>query len=429
MRQAPAYSVSYFALFTVYGVASPYLQILLRNLGYGPAAIGLYLSLFEIVGILGPLAVARAADAARRRKGALAFSAGLVLVSLPGLAFRLPAWVTALALAVFALGLKSLVPVMDSEGMAFAQASGRKSAYGRLRVMGSMGFMTAALGLQALPAFAGGPPWVIALALAATAVFFLCTLPFLGRPGAEGSRTPAAGSDAPGHEAGAAAAAPHAAAARRFDPVFALGLVIIALGRFAIAPISSFISIWASEELHFASVGAVWAIAAAAEIPLMLLASSIIPRTGAMGAIAVSSAALVVRLAIYAFFPSAAGLVARTAPPLPLLRPLPARGRGLRGRAGPARTPRHGHGRLHGTRRGPPRRPRLRPRRLRDRGGRLSAPLPLLHRLCARVPRPLCGHAQAILRPLARLRRPAQWMQKEATPRGGLLAHCGFRAQ
>ena len=310
MRQAPAYSVSYFALFTVYGVASPYLQILLRNLGYGPAAIGLYLSLFEIVGILGPLAVARAADAARRRKGALAFSAGLVLVSLPGLAFRLPAWVTALALAVFALGLKSLVPVMDSEGMAFAQASGRKSAYGRLRVMGSMGFMAAALGLQALPAFAGGPPWVIALALAATATFFLCTLPFLGRPGAEGSQTPAAGSDAPGHGAGAAPAAPHAGTARRFDPVFALGLAIIALGRFAIAPISSFISIWASEELHFASVGAVWAIAAAAEIPLMLLASSIIPKTGAMGAIAVSSAALVLRLAIYALFPSAAGLVA-----------------------------------------------------------------------------------------------------------------------
>jgi len=315
MKSHRTFSVSYFALFAIYGVATPYLQILLRNLGYGPAAVGLFLSLFEIVGIVGPLVLARLADGMGRRREALALSAVLILVSLPGLAFKAPVLVTGLALVVFSLGLKTLVPVMDSEGISFAQASGKATSYGSLRVMGSLGFMAAALGLQAFPAFSGGPPWAIALALAATAVVFLATLPFLGR---RERPSTAAAADAMGEtesplspraEPGAAAGAGTRTEARRFDPVFVLGLVVMALGRFSIAPISSFISIWASEELRFPAVGLVWAIAAASEIPLMLLASRIIPKTGTMGAIAISSLALVARLCIYAFVPTAAGLI------------------------------------------------------------------------------------------------------------------------
>ena len=308
MKSHRTFSVSYFALFAIYGVATPYLQILLRNLGYGPAAVGLFLSLFEIVGIVGPLVLARLADGMGRKREALALSAVLVLLSLPGLAFKAPAWVTGLALAVFSLGLKTLVPVMDSEGISFAQASGQATSYGSMRVMGSLGFMAAALGLQAFPAFAGGPPWAIALALAATAIVFLATLPFLGRRESTAMR---ADMDAMCETSTTPRAEPRAATggraeARRFDRVFVLGLVIMALGRFSIAPISSFISIWSNEELHFPAVGLVWAIAAASEIPLMLLASRIIPKTGA---IAISSLALVARLCIYAFVPTAAGLI------------------------------------------------------------------------------------------------------------------------
>lgn len=315
MKSHRTFSVSYFALFAIYGVATPYLQILLRNLGYGPAAVGLFLSLFEIVGIVGPLVLARLADGMGRKREALALSAVLVLVSLPGLAFRAPAWVTGLALAIFALGLKTLVPVMDSEGISFAQASGQPTSYGSMRVMGSLGFMAAALGLQAFPAFAGGPPWAIALALAATAIVFLATLPLLGRrerppsPATTTAMGETAARTSPPVAPDAATGGGTRAEARPFDPVFALGLVIMALGRFSIAPISSFISIWASEELRFPAVGLVWALAAASEIPLMLLASRIIPKTGTMGAVAISSLALVARLCVYAFVPTAAGLI------------------------------------------------------------------------------------------------------------------------
>ena len=318
MKSHRTFSVSYFALFAIYGVATPYLQILLRNLGYGPAAVGLFLSLFEVVGIVGPLVLARLADGMGRKREALALSAVLVLLSLPGLAFKAPVWVTGLALAVFSLGLKTLVPVMDSEGISFAQASGRATSYGSMRVMGSLGFMAAALGLQAFPSFAGGPPWAIALALAATAIVFLATLPLLGKREGQPlqAETAAMGEtevrlppDAEPGEGAATGTGTHAET-RRFDPVFALGLVIMALGRFSIAPISSFISIWASEELRFPAVGLVWAIAAASEIPLMLLASRILPKTGTMGAVAISSLALVARLCIYAFVPTAAGLIA-----------------------------------------------------------------------------------------------------------------------
>jgi hypothetical protein len=55
----------YFLFFAIYGI-TPYLQVILRKLGYSPAAVGLFLGLFELVGIAGPIVLARKADALGR---------------------------------------------------------------------------------------------------------------------------------------------------------------------------------------------------------------------------------------------------------------------------------------------------------------------------------------------------------------------------
>ena len=81
--EAGRFSLAYFMLFAVYGIISPYLQILVRGLGYGPAAVGLLLAFYEIVGILGPLVLARLADRYGSYRLALVASSGAVILALP----------------------------------------------------------------------------------------------------------------------------------------------------------------------------------------------------------------------------------------------------------------------------------------------------------------------------------------------------------
>lgn len=317
------YSLSYFTLFAMYGVVSPYLQILVRGLGYGPAAVGLFLALFEIVGILGPIFLARRADASSKRKPALVAAAFCILGALPSLVLIRQPLVTAVSIALLAIGVKTVVPVMDSAAVAFlasgagnaggagnngaGKAGGAGNAggvggggrargtkgYGSLRVMGSLGFIAVALLLQAIPGFDRSPPWGIALWIAGTTALALVCLAFLPEAAA-----PARGEDRGSRER------------RRFDPLFALGLVIIGFGRFAMAPVNSFVSLYATEYLKLDAVGGLWALAAATEVPIMLVAGAVIMRIGPMAAIAISTAAVATRLAVCALFPTAGGLVA-----------------------------------------------------------------------------------------------------------------------
>jgi len=293
------YALADFALFSIYGVLNPYLQILLRNLGYGPAAVGLLTALFEIVGIFGPLVLTLRAESPSRggrpasRKRALVAASLAILASLPLLSVHGSPVATAAALCILAVGAKTVVPIMDTEIVSAVAAGPGRGGYGPIRAMGTAGFICVALALQAIPGFDRSPPWVMAACVGATAIFFLATtfaLPSSDR---------------------ADAAAP---AARRpprpFDPVFVLGLAIIGVSRISMAPIQSFLSLYASDELGLDVAGGLWSISAAAEIPLMLVAAPIVARIGPMTAIAIGSGAMVLRLVAYAAFPSFGGIAA-----------------------------------------------------------------------------------------------------------------------
>jgi PPP family 3-phenylpropionic acid transporter len=302
--QTVRYSAAYFALFTIYGVTSPYLQILIGNLGYRPAAVGLFLALFEVVGIVAPLWISHLADRAGLHRPALAMAGGAILASLPLLVLLPTPLATGIAIVSLSLGVKTIVPVMDSAAVAYlavrdtdtsvvaATAKRSKGGYGGLRVMGSIGFIVMALAIQTIPGIDHSPPWMLALCVAGATLAFLTSLIFL----------PEAGHGRPGK------AGPVSRSSRRIDPVFALGIVIIGIGRLAMAPVNSFSSLYAANYLHIDAVGALWAVATTAEVPFMLLSSRIIERTGTMTAIAISTAAVGLRLGIYALFPTAAGL-------------------------------------------------------------------------------------------------------------------------
>jgi len=300
------FSLVYFVLFTLYGVATPYLQILVQGLGYGPAAVGFLLGLFEVAGLAGPLLLGGLSDRARSPRPVLL---GLALASMLALLplILVPRFlVTMLSLALLAVGIRTLIPFTDAAAVAFGEASGRRrgsAGYGKIRVFGSAGFIVTAVVLQSIPGFDKSPPWRIAVYMAVGAAAFCASLLLLPKAGTVAAAVAGEG----------AAAGPRPrtlGGIRGIDPVFLLGVAVIALGRIAMAPITSFLSLYVVDDLKWNAVGALWALSACAEMPLMVLAGGIIRRTGAMGAIAIASVAVALRLAIYAIFPSPGGVIA-----------------------------------------------------------------------------------------------------------------------
>jgi PPP family 3-phenylpropionic acid transporter len=300
------FALTYFALFAIYGISSPYLQILLRGLGYGPAAVGIFLGLFEVVGIAGPYLISKGVDRSGTFRPALFACALLTCAPLVPLVLLRGPLATALCLAVLALGLRSMVPIMDASTVAMTTV--RKGwDYGVLRATGSAGFVVIALVLQLIPGFDDGPASRIALWIGAAAAAFGLSIFLLPESGRGRGKTSAAARTMPqssGWE-------PHVGLpARRWSGTFVLGLVVIALGRLAMAPVNSFFSLYLVDEVKWNAVGGMWALAASAEIPLMMLSGRIVAKMGPMRATMLGTAAIALRLAIYALFPNPAGVVA-----------------------------------------------------------------------------------------------------------------------
>ena len=251
----------------------------------------------------GPFLISRIADVSGRFKPSLFACALLVCAPLtPLVLLRGPA-ATALCLAFLALGLRSMIPLMDTATVAMSSTKGRWD-YGKIRATGSVGFVVVALVLQAVPGFDRSPPGRIALYMGIIAALFGLSLAFLPEAG----RSIKARTLTDGAASGMSTTIP--VKARGFSGLFLLGLIIIALGRLAMAPVNSFFSLYLLDEVKWDAVGGMYALAAISEIPLMMLSGKIISRLGPMRATAIGSAAIAIRLSIYVIFPNPAGIVA-----------------------------------------------------------------------------------------------------------------------
>lgn len=319
------FGINYFLLFAVYGVASPYLQVMVRRLGYNALLVGIFLGMFELVGIAGPIVLARMADRTGRHRPLLIVSALLVLAGLMVLIALPMAVATMLGLSMLALGLKTAVPVLDAfllQTIESARLQGVRSPdYGILRATGSAGFVLIAMLAQLTPGFETSTPFVMAGAMGVLTLAHLAGLWLLPEHGvpvdatAEKACAPPQESPAPQNTAGTFKVAQYLSGmggrtAAWPDHVFLLGLAVIALSRLAMAPIGSFFSLYVTEELHVQAIGGLWALSAASEIPFIILSWKFIRRYSPMFAIAIASWAIVARLLIYALFPSPAGAIA-----------------------------------------------------------------------------------------------------------------------
>jgi PPP family 3-phenylpropionic acid transporter len=291
------FGLNYFTLFAIYGISSPYLQLMVRRLGYSPASVGLFLGFFELIGITGPIYLAQIADRFGRLRPFLFASTAMILAGLGLLVpFRVP-FVTLLSLALLSLGIKTPVPVLDTallRAIEVASKGGKRAPnYGLLRAIGSVGFVIVAITAQSIPGFDVSPTGTMALAMGILVFFFfagLFLLPEVGSAQPRGGRL--------------------SLSFTWIDSTYLLGLGVIALGRFAMAPIGSFFSMYLIEELHWHAVGAMSALAATCEIPFIVLSWKFIKKKSPMLAVAIASGAIVLRLFIYALFPSSTGAIA-----------------------------------------------------------------------------------------------------------------------
>ncbi|AEJ19091.1 MFS transporter [Gracilinema caldarium] len=289
--------IVFFFAFTVYGVASPYLSVLVRDLGYPPSMVGLLLGLFEIAGIVGPFFIGRYSDSRGRYRPGLF----IVLLIIPLALIPLLIWrhilVTTIALILLAFGIRSIIPLLDAAATLLLT---KKDDYGKIRSIGSLSFVLTALLLQFTPVLQPHTAFAIGIWLGITALAAMITLPLLRegaihQPEFKNEIEPTLSNNAGTHPA--------------FPPVFIIGLIIIALGRLSMAPIASFFSLYVSEELHWNAVGLMWALSAVSEIPFMFISGRLLRKYGAAPLIALSMVAVIARLGFYAFYPTMGGAI------------------------------------------------------------------------------------------------------------------------
>jgi PPP family 3-phenylpropionic acid transporter len=287
-------------MYTMWGVVAPSLSILIENAGYGPRANGYFQALYNCMGMVGPLLIGPLADRLKRPRLFLALLCLLVPLSIFPLAYSRAVWSTALSICGLAVGLWSIVPIADAFTSTFTR--GDSGVYGRIRAFGSLGFICMALLFQFIPGFDQDSSLSVSLASLPATALTLAAVILLPRD----ERDPS-GMERP---AGADKQLPGTGVEERIKPVFWIGLAVIAFGRLACIPFNGFLSLYVQDRVRWNAVSAVWALGAMAELPFIFCSGWFLRKIGLWGVMLVSLTAIIARLAIYAFFPVPAGVVA-----------------------------------------------------------------------------------------------------------------------
>ena len=319
-----------FLIFGVYGVVNAYLPVMLSNLGYSVTEIGVLQGLFEAAGMAFPILVNARVD----RKGNYVtvitlLSVLMILVLPPLVAFR-SFWLTGLLLALLAVGYKGTVPLVDT--MVSRSLGGDATDYGKVRVLGSIGFVCVTLLLQFTTLVDSSSAPSIAIAIAVPCALFALSVPLVPRVGALASRTRAGTRPVSSGEAvvepvvgpvvepvvepvakNATASAPAIASPREFLAAFPrsywAGIAIVFLGFFGMTPSQRFFSLYVRDYLGLESYAGLWALSAAAEVPFMFLSGRFIRKYGTKNILVFSLAVIGARNLVYAAVPTFGGAV------------------------------------------------------------------------------------------------------------------------
>ncbi|MXI87631.1 MFS transporter [Sphaerochaeta halotolerans] len=285
---------SFFFVFTIMAVFNPYLQVMIRNLGYSHDMVGLLLAVFETAGIVGPLLIARHVDNRGSSKNTILFCTGMSALGVTLLMVSTSIWMTMFALTILAFFLRSLIPIIDS--YANNRLHGDAQKYAVLRSGGTIGFVLFSLLLAVThrPDLTSNSN----IGFHVLGTFLLFMFPVLAWK-KEPKRPKIPHDDSTQAEG------------KWYDLAFIVGLVIIGLNRMSMSSIASFFSLYLVEELGINAISLMNAIASGSEFGALILAGYLLQRKKVLPVqlLMISSGAMVVRLLIYAMVPTFGGVL------------------------------------------------------------------------------------------------------------------------
>lgn len=326
-----------FFLFAVYAGITAWLPLFLRNMGYSVVHIGFLLAVFEVFGVIVPFFTGNI-PAKNGKYGLFLFINGCVLALIPCVMFSLPLFaLTALCLAVYASAIKAVIPVSDS--FIGLQLGTKRDRYGRIRAVGSLGFVVANIVMQRFIHIDTISALETVLWMTVPAVLFslsLIVIPGIMTPllppsphvtgTAPSESDPAVGTPADRTEKPEKTELPEKPKIPRgffgtiagafslffgqFSPYYWLVLALIFLTMFGQAPTNHFFSMYVREYLHSDAAGFLWVLSALSEIPFMFFSNRFIRRYGSVKLLLFCSVASSVRNLVYVCFPSVAGAAA-----------------------------------------------------------------------------------------------------------------------
>jgi MFS transporter, PPP family, 3-phenylpropionic acid transporter len=279
---------SYALTFTVFAVVTPYLAIMVRNLGYSPVWVGILLGIFEGSAIAGPFLFGYWADKAGNYRFPIFVSCVLpVLAAIPLVRFIHPV-ISALLLAALAFGFRSTASLLDA---ITTIRIGKSGDYGKIRAYGSISFIIFVLFLQWTPFLKPNNAKNIAFWIVATSFAVIIYLLILPRSLFVTVEHEQDKND--GNEKGIPL----------ISIYFLGGFAIIFLCRFAMSSVYTYFPLYLTESLHWDAVGIMFALSSASEVPFMFISVKLLRRFGAMPLLAVSAGGIALRLLLWALFP------------------------------------------------------------------------------------------------------------------------------
>jgi PPP family 3-phenylpropionic acid transporter len=279
---------TYALTFTAFAVITPYLSIMVRDLGYRPVWVGILLGIFEGSAIAGPFLFGYWADKTGNFRSPIIVSCILpALTAIPIVLWIHPV-ISAILLAVLAFGFRSTSSLLDA---ITTVRIGKSGDYGKIRAFGSISFIIFVLFLQWTPFLTPNSAkniafWIVITSLAA--IIYLFILPRSSFASIEHDNEKNNNKE-------------------RGIPLLSVyfigGFAIIFLCRFAMSSVYTFFPLYLTETLNWNAVGIMFALSSASEVPFMFLSVILLRRFGALPLLALSAGGIALRLLLWALFP------------------------------------------------------------------------------------------------------------------------------
>ncbi len=278
--------IHFFVLYAVMAAVWPYFPAFLRAVGFDEAQVGYLQGVRMLCGALGPLLLAWLSDRLGRRKLLLGGCFVGFLALIVPLSMASSFWLAVPLAAGVGLTLRTTIPLSDT--LAAAELDDPVHQYGQVRIGGSIGFIATLFAIRLLGLIDEHSAASMVRGMVVMTVAALVALQFLPE------RQRSGGGRKRSLEGGFS-----------FGPGFWVFLGAAGLQQLGMSSYYGFFTIYLQDVLGMEQAAWVWALGSMAEIPVLFYAGRLTRRFPLPGLMTAAMVGVTVRLAVYAFFPTA----------------------------------------------------------------------------------------------------------------------------